>query len=129
MPFEQRTPTENGEGNLPFFMSILFLLQFLGYPVQGPITQDPSPMHQAVDIACITGSPVIATHDGFLRRERSPLMGNTAEVKGENYQSYYAHLDTVIANGPVTRGSVIGTCGNTGTLSTGPHLHYNIVKF
>jgi murein DD-endopeptidase MepM/ murein hydrolase activator NlpD len=32
----------------------------------------------------------------------------------------------VTADREVKGGEIIGTCGNTGTLTTGPHLHYSV---
>jgi murein DD-endopeptidase MepM/ murein hydrolase activator NlpD len=107
-------------------METLLLLSVLGWPIHGPITQEPSPAHPAVDIACFVGAPVRATHAGRLRSGRTATFGNEVSVEGARWSSFYAHLDSVTADREVEAGDVIGTCGNTGTLSTGPHLHYSV---
>lgn len=95
-------------------------------PVVGPITQDCSFRHPAVDYACISGAPVTATHPGYLTKDFDPDMGHVALLKGETYTSSYSHLSVVMAPGWYEAGDTIGTCGSTGRLSTGPHVHYTI---
>jgi murein DD-endopeptidase MepM/ murein hydrolase activator NlpD len=48
---------------------------------------------------------------------------------GYGYRTTYAHLHTfaVKQGEKIRRGQVLGTIGNTG-LSSGPHLHYEVVK-
>lgn len=36
----------------------------------------------------------------------------------------YSHLEVAYPPGFYEKGDVIGECGNTGTWSTGPHLHF-----
>ena len=40
----------------------------------------------------------------------------------------YSHLHEAYDNDIVKQGDVIGTCGNTGSWSTGPHLHFESNK-
>lgn len=91
----------------------------------GVITQYPSNEHPAWDIACVTGRPVYAAHDGYLSSRWSGFMGNVIVIDSVTRNSRYAHLHEVVhPPGPVTKGSLIGTCGNTGAWSYGPHLHF-----
>ena len=91
----------------------------------GVITQGIREGHPAIDIACITGTPVRAAHDGQGSVRRSYTHGITFEIKGaDGVQTSYSHLDTAVAAGPIQRGDLIGTCGNTGIWSSGPHLHF-----
>ena len=106
-------------------MNTLFLLSLLGWPIRGPVTQEPSINHPAVDIACFVGQPVRAAHSGKLHSGRTADLGNVVTVTGLRWSSFYAHLDTVSPDGEVKAGDVVGTCGNTGRLTTGPHLHYS----
>jgi murein DD-endopeptidase MepM/ murein hydrolase activator NlpD len=105
--------------------TLLFLANLL-WPVTGPITQYPSAHHPAVDIACLPGSLVRAAHSGTVRTRWSHDLGNVVEVDGETYRSLYAHLNSVERVKVVRQGDSLGTCGNTGRLSTGPHLHLEI---
>ena len=107
-------------------METLTLLTLLGWPLHGPITQTPSIQHPAVDIACLVGTPVRATHSGRLRSGRTTTLGNVVTVTGVRWSSFYAHLDTVSNATEVKAGEIIGTCGNTGTMTSGPHLHYAV---
>jgi murein DD-endopeptidase MepM/ murein hydrolase activator NlpD len=107
-------------------METLLLLTNLLWPVNGPITQYPSQTHQAVDIACSVGAPVVAAHDGIVAVSRSGGVGNVVTVTGTTYVSEYAHLNTTTQAFYVLQGEEIGTCGNTGRLTTGPHLHFSL---
>ena len=94
-------------------------------PVPGVITQEPNPGHDAYDFACRVGTPVIAVHDGVIKVWRDGRLGLQIRLLGpDGVQSLYAHLESVEAHGEVSKGDVIGTCGNTGAWSTGPHLHF-----
>ena len=90
----------------------------------GVITQHPHPGHQAYDIACVTGRPIYSHDTGTLTTHTSPTLGHTVTIQGSTSTYLYAHLDTITAQpGPIGKGTQIGTCGNTGRWSTGPHLH------
>ena len=90
----------------------------------GILIQTWSPEHPGFDYACRTGQPVYATHSGTVRTSRSWRMGNEVRIITEDGTAYYAHLQSVRAEGEVLAGEVIGTCGNTGRWSYGPHVHY-----
>lgn len=54
-------------------------------------------------------------------------MGWTFTLKGEGaLQSSYSHLKSARGSGTYKRGDVIGQCGNTGSWSSGPHLHFEV---
>jgi len=89
-------------------------------------------MHKGVDFAAPTGTPVIAAGDGtvaFAGRNRG--YGNHVRLThGADYGTAYAHLSRIapgIKPGrKVRQGELIGQVGSTG-LSTGPHLHYEVL--
>ena len=86
-----------------------------------PITDD----HPAIDIACRNGAEVRAAHDGVGRPFWDGRMGWTFQLAGgSGFKSSYSHLKTAAQQGHHKRGDVIGLCGNTGTWSTGTHLHF-----
>jgi murein DD-endopeptidase MepM/ murein hydrolase activator NlpD len=91
----------------------------------GVITQGVREGHPAIDIACIPGTPVRAAHDGKGRVHRSHTHGITFELLGpDGLETSYSHLNTAMPAGFYARGEQIGTCGNTGIWSSGPHLHF-----
>lgn len=89
-------------------------------------------MHAGVDFLLRTGTPVMATGNGEVRRAtHSAAYGNFVEISHPRagYFTRYAHLSEIpdgIRRGvEVERGDTIGKSGNTGR-STGPHLHYEV---
>ncbi len=87
-------------------------------------------MHEGLDIAANTGTPVIATADGVVARvEYSPGYGKTVIVDhGYGYRTLYGHnsKNLVRAGQRIRRGDKIAEVGNTGR-STGSHLHYEVL--
>jgi murein DD-endopeptidase MepM/ murein hydrolase activator NlpD len=92
-----------------------------------------SRMHQGVDFAAPTGTPVVAAADGTVSSvgPRSSY-GRTVTLSHHGgTETLYAHLSSFapgLAPGQqVRQGQVIGRVGSTG-LSSGPHLHYEILR-
>ena len=88
--------------------------------------------HQGVDFAAPTGTPIMAAGTGHIE-----FVGNNGgagkyiRIKHLNgYKTSYSHLSKYASgiqkNIKVRQGQVIGYVGNTG-LSTGPHLHYEVI--
>jgi murein DD-endopeptidase MepM/ murein hydrolase activator NlpD len=90
-----------------------------------------SQMHRGLDLANHRGTKVIATGDGKIKSaRRNGGMGKMVEINhGFGYVTRYGHLDKIMVKPgqKVKRGDVIGLMGSTG-YSTGPHLHYEVVK-
>lgn len=90
--------------------------------------------HQGVDFSAPTGTPVMAAGDGTVEKAaRSGGYGNYIRVKhNQEYSTAYAHLSRyakgISAGKRVKQGQVIGYVGTTG-LSSGPHLHYELIRF
>lgn len=104
---------------------ILELLASLTVPMHGVVTQRIREHHQAIDIACMIGEPIYAAHDGVGRGNTSHTHGNTfILVRSDGLETRYSHMDTMKPAGSYKAGEQIGTCGNTGSWSTGPHLHF-----
>ena len=82
-------------------------------------------LHRGVDIAVPTGTTVYAAHDGTVTTAAyDSYYGNYVVIEKDGYTTKYAHMDSlsVSAGQGITKGTVIGTTGNTGS-STGSHLH------
>jgi murein DD-endopeptidase MepM/ murein hydrolase activator NlpD len=89
--------------------------------------------HLAVDYAAPTGTPVRAVADGTVSHAgRDGGYGLAVQIRHRSgYRTLYAHLSRlgrdVRAGARVNQRQVIGYVGSTG-LSTGPHLHYEVIK-
>ena len=88
--------------------------------------------HRAVDYAAPTGTPIRAVGDGTVIYVgwSSVGYGNLTSIRHNGtYTTNYAHQSRIVvkAGQKVKQGETIGYVGSTG-LSTGPHLHYEVVK-
>jgi len=90
-------------------------------------------MHAGIDFAAPTGTKIFAAGNGtVVYAARKGGYGNFVSIKHNNtYTTNYAHASKFargIRKGKkVRQGQVIAYVGSTGR-STGPHLHYEIVK-
>ena len=90
-------------------------------------------MHTGTDFAAPTGTPILASGDGIVTRAQwCGGGGNCVKIKHNRvYQTVYAHMSKFgkgIKKGTrVKQGQIIGYVGSTG-LSTGPHLHYEVIE-
>ncbi len=89
-------------------------------------------LHAGVDWSAPRGTPIIAAGSGVVEKAGwSNGYGNQTVIKHANgYETSYSHQNA-IANGVtpgarIRQGQVIGYVGSTG-LSTGPHLHYELI--
>ena len=89
-------------------------------------------MHKGTDFAAPSGTPIMASGAGKITRARwCGGGGNCVKIKhNSTYETIYAHMKSFakgIKEGRrVKQGQIIGYVGSTG-LSTGPHLHYEVV--
>jgi len=89
-------------------------------------------MHRGTDFAASSGTPIMASGSGTVTRARwCGGGGNCVKIKhNSTYETIYAHMKSFakgIKEGrKVKQGQVIGYVGSTG-MSTGPHLHYEVV--
>lgn len=90
-------------------------------------------MHRGVDFAAPNGTPIMAAGDGLVAKAgRNGNYGNYVEIRhnGE-FSTAYAHLSRfaqgVRQGRRVRQGEVIGFVGTSG-LSTGPHLHFEVIR-
>lgn len=91
-----------------------------------------SKMHRGVDFGAPTGTPVYAAGDGTVDFAGTKGgYGKYLRLKhGNGYSTAYAHLSRFakgMASGKkVKQGQIVAYVGSTG-LSTGPHLHYEVL--
>ena len=89
-------------------------------------------LHQGVDFAAPTGTPIMAAGTGFIEKiGMNGGAGNYIKIKHVNgYKTAYGHMNKFAAGlkkgSKVTQGQTIGFVGSTG-MSTGPHLHYEVI--
>lgn len=89
-------------------------------------------MHAGVDWAGPPGTPILAAGRGVIEvAGRNGQYGNYVRIRHANgYQTAYAHMRRfargVSAGVKVRQGQIIGYIGSTG-LSSGPHLHYEVL--
>ena len=90
-------------------------------------------MHTGTDFAAPKGTPIMASGDGIVVKSSwCGGGGNCVKIKhNSTYQTVYAHMSKFgrgIKKGVrVKQGQIIGYVGSTG-LSTGPHLHYEVIE-
>ncbi|MEN2766835.1 M23 family metallopeptidase [Ornithinibacillus xuwenensis] len=101
------------------------------YGVRSDPLNSSEAFHTGVDIRGYYGTPVYATADGTVTMaEYYGSYGNAIRIRHSGtYQTLYGHLSSidVEVGDVVKKGDTIGTIGSTGR-STGPHLHYEVVK-
>ena len=89
-------------------------------------------MHRGTDFAAPTGTPIMASGSGIIKKAGWCGGGGNCVVIKHNstYETIYAHMSKFakgIKKGVrVVQGQTIGYVGSTGK-STGPHLHYEVV--
>jgi murein DD-endopeptidase MepM/ murein hydrolase activator NlpD len=89
--------------------------------------------HKGVDFRASTGTPIPAAGAGrVVARGYNRGHGNYIKLRHNgSYETLYAHLSKFVKNVKVgtnvRQGQTIGYVGSTG-MSTGPHLHYEIIK-
>ena len=97
------------------------------HPIQGF-----NKMHTGTDFAAPMGTPIMASGSGtIIRAKWCGGGGNCIKIKhNSTYETVYAHMKS-FAKGmkvgkKVRQGQIIGYVGSTG-MSTGPHLHYEVI--
>jgi murein DD-endopeptidase MepM/ murein hydrolase activator NlpD len=89
-------------------------------------------LHTGVDWSAPPGSPIMAAGNGVIEEAQyKGQLGNHVRIRHANgYTTIYGHLSRFgagIRDGvKVRQGQIIGYVGSTG-LSTGPHLHYEVL--
>jgi len=86
--------------------------------------------HFGVDLVATPRESVLATLDGtVVYTGFDPNFGNVIQIQHKNgFLSIYKHNDSLLkqVGDHVIAGEAIALLGNTGELSTGPHLHFEL---
>ena len=107
------------------------------HPIQGTVTSKfgsreeteiISAFHQGIDIAAVTGTPVVASMEGtVIASSYAGEYGNHIKIQNNDVLTVYAHcseLDVKVGE-HIIQGQEIAKVGATGK-ATGPHLHFEI---
>ncbi len=90
-------------------------------------------MHKGVDFAAPRGTPIYAAGSGVIEKAgRNGGYGNYIRIRHNNgLKTAYAHMKKfakgIKVGKRVEQGNIIGYVGTTGR-STGPHLHFEVLK-
>ena len=105
---------------------------FFYKPVNGVVTAryETDIRHYGVDLASAPKESVLATLDGIvIYTGYDPNHGNVIQLQHRNgFVSVYKHNELLLkeVGTHVKAGEAIALVGNTGKLSTGPHLHFEL---
>lgn len=108
----------------------LFFIQ----PIKGYISRDykPDQGHKGIDYVAKENTPVYAAAAGYvIFANYTPQFGYTMLINhSSGYLTKYMHCSQLLKKEGdiVIQGELIALSGNTGTETTGPHLHFEIWK-
>jgi murein DD-endopeptidase MepM/ murein hydrolase activator NlpD len=99
------------------------------WPVRGWSSRPFSSDHTGIDIAAPTGTPIVATTSGTVKRAGwDDRYGNIIEIDNDQgFTTVYGHNSRLLVEEGerVKKGDVIAFVGSTG-LSSAPHVHYEV---
>lgn len=147
--FSSPKKDSKGEGNIAYIFRILFLNETLrsyilqeenqlgglkkpvkkGFVARGFL---PDIGHFGIDYATKVGTPIVAAANGFVIFADFTFDDGYMMIIShpDDYITVYKHCFVLLksARDFVTQGEIIATSGNTGKLTTGPHLHFELWK-
>lgn len=84
--------------------------------------------HKGIDIACPTGTKVFACMSGKITAGYDLNGGNYIYITNENMISRYFHLSQryKVTGDYIVEGQITSSSGNSGILTTGSHLHWDL---
>lgn len=109
--------------------------EILGFPKTTPYSPNAVPkgypfnaFHYGIDLRTPAGTLLHAPTSGVLSQTSDYNGGLTAILKDKIYTQFFMHLSKVLKTGPVKQGDPIVRTGNSGHMTTGAHLHYQVRK-
>ncbi len=125
----QATATSSFSGSNQISLEQLYFIP----PISGGTISEPygpDNKHYGIDVMAPKNTPVKAIMDGFVFASDWTLeTGNTIGIQhANNLISFYKHNSVLLkkSGSQVKAGEAIAIIGNTGTLSSGPHLHFEL---
>lgn len=95
-----------------------------------PMDHSKIQFHKGVDLKASMNTPVLSVFNGIVADTGwGPLGGYYVWINhGDNIRSYYCHLETITCKvgQEVKQYEQIALSGNTGSRTTGPHLHFGL---
>jgi murein DD-endopeptidase MepM/ murein hydrolase activator NlpD len=125
---EQRAAIPPSPGSNEVSLAQVYLVT----PLNGEISKgfDMSDGHLGVDVLAAQNTPIKATRGGVVfMSEFTPTNGNVIGIQHDNnLVSFYKHNERLLkeVGDRVAAGEAVAIIGNTGTQSTGPHLHFEL---
>ena len=98
-----------------------------------PVSSEYAP-HRGIDYAAPSGTPAVSVGDGtVIQSGWNGQYGISVKVRhNETYTTVYGHFSSIAkgikVGAKVKQNQIIGYVGSTGQ-STGPHLHYEMLRF
>ncbi len=105
---------------------------FFSSPISGEISAGfmPDKEHFGVDVLAPKNTPIKAAMDGYVFLSDWTLeTGNTIGIQhSSNLITFYKHNSVLLkeVGSYVKAGEAVSVIGNTGTMSNGPHLHFEL---
>ncbi|QQS36890.1 MAG: M23 family metallopeptidase [Ignavibacteriales bacterium] len=136
---EKKNPAD---GSILYIFRKLFLGErdsvpknpYFSKPVNGFISRDFNPDigHMGVDFVVKSGTPVYSAGNGFIVfADFTSDDGFTIIIAHpDNFISFYKHCSVILKKerDNVLQGELIALSGNSGQITTGPHLHFELWK-
>ncbi|WP_414049771.1 LysM peptidoglycan-binding domain-containing protein [Macrococcus animalis] len=82
--------------------------------------------HYGIDLATPAGTTLHAPTSGSVSQQSDFNGGLIARLVSGKYAQYFLHLQKVLKTGKVKQGDAIVKTGNSGHMTTGAHLHYQV---
>jgi murein DD-endopeptidase MepM/ murein hydrolase activator NlpD len=120
-----RVRKKKASGSIP-------MQEYLFPPLRGSLTDafDPPGHHFGVDLTASEGASIKATYEGtVVFSSWTPGEGNVIQIQHPHgLLSVYKHNSVLLkeAGQKVRTGDPIAIIGNTGSMTTGPHLHFEL---
>ena len=135
---DKQTASQKGNGQYSFPVKrddFLFITSPFGMR-QDPMDKSKQQMHKGIDIrarkddvlATESGGKVVAVNLNTNTGGGKSVTVEYARTDGSKVQTTYMHLSSIAvkAGDEVKAGQILGVSGNTGTRTTGEHLHFGV---